>query len=111
MALSAHGIPRDKVFSQKISTRIKARPQFEKALAIARQIKAHAPRCRVIFTVHEMKCLGRDASELTALADHQHPGGPAGPDAAGSAAARYGGNAAGPARPGRSRGNSTTTVW
>ncbi|MFJ3209883.1 recombinase family protein [Streptomyces flaveolus] len=36
----------------------------------AREVKAHAPHCRVIFTVYEMKRLGRDAAELTALADH-----------------------------------------
>ena len=69
-ALAAHGIPRDKVFSEKISTRVRVRPQFEAALLLARQIKAHAPHCRVILTVYEMKRLGRDASELTALADH-----------------------------------------
>jgi DNA invertase Pin-like site-specific DNA recombinase len=32
--------------------------------------KAHAPHCRVILTVYERKRLGRDAAELTALADH-----------------------------------------
>ncbi|MFD9374202.1 recombinase family protein [Streptomyces sp. NPDC059999] len=69
-ALSAHGIERDRIFSEKISTRIRVRPQFEAALATARQIKAHAPHCRVLFTVYEMKRLGRDAAELTALADH-----------------------------------------
>ncbi|MEU7003921.1 recombinase family protein [Nonomuraea sp. NPDC046570] len=69
-ALAAHGIPREKIFSEKISTRVKVRPQFEAALALARQIKAHAPHCRVILTVYEMKRLGRDAAELTALADH-----------------------------------------
>jgi DNA invertase Pin-like site-specific DNA recombinase len=68
--LAAHGIPRDKIFSEKISTRVRVRPQFEAALALARQIKAHAPHCRVILTVNEMKRLGRDAAELTALADH-----------------------------------------
>src|SRR5712692_5528200 len=73
-ALAAHGIPRDKIFSEKISTRVRVRPQFEAALALARQIKAHAPHCRVILTVYEMKRLGRDAAELTALADR---GGPA----------------------------------
>ncbi|MDH6628374.1 hypothetical protein M2271_006207 [Streptomyces sp. LBL] len=46
------------------------RPQFEAALALAREIKAHAPHCRVMLTVYEMKRLGRDAAELTALADH-----------------------------------------
>jgi DNA invertase Pin-like site-specific DNA recombinase len=69
-ALAAHGIDRDKVFSEKISTRVRVRPQFEAALTLARQIKAHAPHCRVILTVYEMKRLGRDAAELTALADH-----------------------------------------
>ncbi|MFB7598838.1 recombinase family protein [Streptomyces sp. NPDC056160] len=69
-ALTAHGIPRDKVFSEKISTRVRVRPQFEQALRTAREIKAHAPHCRVIITVYEMKRLGRDAAELTALADH-----------------------------------------
>ncbi|MEV3927431.1 recombinase family protein [Actinomadura coerulea] len=69
-SLAAHGIDRDKIFSEKISTRVKVRPEFEKALAAARQIKAHAPHCRVILTVYEMKRLGRDAAELTALADH-----------------------------------------
>ncbi|MFI6769248.1 recombinase family protein [Streptomyces sp. NPDC050355] len=58
------------VFSEKDSTRIRVRPQFEAALALARQIKTHAPHCRVIFTVYEMKRLGRDAAELTALANH-----------------------------------------
>ncbi|MER5326918.1 recombinase family protein [Streptosporangium roseum] len=69
-ALAAHGIARDKIFSEKISTRVRVRPQFEAALALAREIKAHAPHCRVIFTVNEMKRLGRNAAELTALADH-----------------------------------------
>ena len=31
-ALAAHGIPRDKIFSEKISTRVRVRPQFEAAL-------------------------------------------------------------------------------
>ncbi|MEU9115998.1 recombinase family protein [Streptomyces sp. NPDC048483] len=53
-----------------VSTRVKVRPKSENALAIARQIEAHAPYCGVILTVYEMKWLGRDAAELTALADH-----------------------------------------
>jgi DNA invertase Pin-like site-specific DNA recombinase len=69
-ALEAHGIGRDKIFSEKISTRERVRPRFEDALTMARQIKAHAPHCHVILTVCEMKRLGRDAAELTALADH-----------------------------------------
>ncbi|MGH8919779.1 MAG: recombinase family protein, partial [Actinomycetes bacterium] len=69
-ALAAHGIPREKIFAEKISTRLRVRPKFEAALEACRQIKAHAPHCRVILTVYEMKRLGRDAAELTALADH-----------------------------------------
>jgi DNA invertase Pin-like site-specific DNA recombinase len=69
-ALAAHGIPRKKIFAEKLSTRVRVRPQFEAALEACRQIKAHAPHCRVILTVYEMKRLGRDSAELTALADH-----------------------------------------
>jgi len=69
-ALAAHGIGRDKIFAEKVSTRVRIRPKFEAALDACRQIKAHAPHCRVILTVYEMKRLGRDAAELTALADH-----------------------------------------
>jgi DNA invertase Pin-like site-specific DNA recombinase len=69
-ALAAHGIPRDKIFAEKVSTRVRVRPKFEAALEACRQIKAHAPHCRVILTVYEMKRLGRDSAELTALADH-----------------------------------------
>ncbi|MFD4861341.1 recombinase family protein [Streptomyces atratus] len=53
-----------------ISTRIKVRPQMEAALTLARQFKEAAPDQAVILTVHEMKRLGRDAAELTALADY-----------------------------------------
>ncbi|MEV8639352.1 recombinase family protein [Streptosporangium sp. NPDC051023] len=69
-ALTAHGIAREKIFAEKVSTRVRVRPEFEKALQACRQIKAHAPHCRVILTVYEMKRLGRDSAELTALADH-----------------------------------------
>ncbi|MDQ0986941.1 recombinase family protein [Streptomyces sp. V2I9] len=69
-ALAGHGIPRDKIFAERISTRIRVRPKFEEAPRTAWEVKAHAPHCRVIFTVYEMKRLGRDAAELTALADH-----------------------------------------
>ncbi|URM92635.1 recombinase family protein [Streptomyces sp. MRC013] len=69
-ALAKHGIPRDKILSEKISTRVRVRPRFEEALRTARDVKGHASRCRVVFTVYEMKRLGRDAAEFTALADH-----------------------------------------
>lgn len=69
-ALASHGIDREKIFTEKVSTRVRVRPRFEAALELCRQIKAHAPHCRVILTVNEMKRLGRDSAELTALADH-----------------------------------------
>ena len=69
-AQRGHGIPRDKIFAEKVSARVRVRPKFEAALDACREIKAHAPHCRVILTVYEMKRLGRDSAELTALADH-----------------------------------------
>lgn len=50
--------------ARRSASRIQVRPRFE----ATRDITAHA-RCRVIFTGYEMKRLGRDAAELTALAD------------------------------------------
>ncbi|WP_255980891.1 recombinase family protein [Streptomyces longispororuber] len=41
-ALVKHGVPRDKVFSEKVSTRVRIRPKFEEALRTAREVKAHA---------------------------------------------------------------------
>ncbi|MFD4792566.1 recombinase family protein [Streptomyces anulatus] len=40
-ALAGHGIPRDKIFAEKISTRVRVRPRFEEALRTAREVKAH----------------------------------------------------------------------
>jgi DNA invertase Pin-like site-specific DNA recombinase len=57
-------------FGNSGSTRVRLRPKFEAALETCRQIKAHDPHCRVILTVYEMKRLGRDSAELTALTDH-----------------------------------------
>ncbi|MFF8506739.1 recombinase family protein [Streptomyces sp. NPDC015492] len=66
-ALAAAGC--DRVFSEKISTRIKVRPKFVAALGFARTIKETVPHQRVIFTVHEMKRLGRGAAELLTIAE------------------------------------------
>ncbi|MFE7244781.1 hypothetical protein [Streptomyces sp. NPDC057580] len=57
------------MFSEKISTRIKVRPEFVKAMDFARTIKKAVPHQRVILTVHEMKRLGRGAAELLAIAE------------------------------------------
>ena len=56
-----------RVFSEKISSRIKVRPELDKALALAREIKQAAPGQPVTLTVHEMKRLARNAAELMAL--------------------------------------------
>ncbi|WP_425465234.1 recombinase family protein [Nonomuraea diastatica] len=59
----------DPIFSEKISSRVKVRPKFAKAMEFARTIKQAVPHQRVIFTVHEMKRLGRGAAELLAIAE------------------------------------------
>ncbi len=48
-------------------SRIKIRPEFENALALASDIKQAAPDQPVILTAHEMKRLARNAGELMAL--------------------------------------------
>ncbi len=57
-----------RIFSEKISSRIKVRPEFEKALTLVRDIKNAAPEQAVILTAHEMKRLARNTAELMALA-------------------------------------------
>jgi DNA invertase Pin-like site-specific DNA recombinase len=59
----------DPIFSEKISTRVKVRPEFVKALEFAQTIKKAVPHQRVILTVHEMKRLGRGAAELLTIAE------------------------------------------
>lgn len=57
-----------RVFSEKISTRVRVRPELENALTLAREIKHAAPDQPVILTVAEMKRLARNAAELMTLA-------------------------------------------
>lgn len=57
-----------KVFSEKISSRIRVRPEFEKALALAYEFRQAAPHQPVILTVHELKRPARNGAELMALA-------------------------------------------
>jgi DNA invertase Pin-like site-specific DNA recombinase len=66
VALRAAGCTR--VFSEKISTRVRVRPELEAALALCRDIKSAAPGQTVIFTVHELKRPARNAAELMTLA-------------------------------------------
>jgi DNA invertase Pin-like site-specific DNA recombinase len=65
-ALRAAGCQR--VFSEKISSRIRVRPEYDNALALARDIKHAAPDQPVLFCVHELKRPARNAAELMALA-------------------------------------------
>ena len=53
-----------RVFSEKISTRIRVRPELQQALRLCRDIKDAAPDQAVILTVREMKRLARNAAEL-----------------------------------------------
>ena len=64
-----------RVFSEKISTRVRVRPELENALALAREIKHAAPDQSVILTVAEMKRLARNASELMTLSAALHADG------------------------------------
>ncbi|WAP55049.1 recombinase family protein [Streptomyces sp. S465] len=52
-----------------------AGPELEKALALARQFKEAAPETPVIFTVHELKRLARNAAELMTLSAELQAGG------------------------------------
>lgn len=56
-----------RVFSEKVSTRVRVRPELENALHLAREIKAAAPQQTVIICVHELKRLARNAAELMTL--------------------------------------------
>lgn len=58
-----------KVFSEKISSRVKKRPEFAAARTYAEELKAIMPEARVLLTVHEMKRLGRGSAELITIAD------------------------------------------
>ncbi|MGX4734665.1 recombinase family protein [Kitasatospora griseola] len=51
----------ERIFSEKISARIRNRPELEKVLKPAYDIKGAAPDQEVILTVHELKRLSRNA--------------------------------------------------
>lgn len=63
------------VFQEQISTRVKIRPELEKALALAHQFKEAPPETPVILTVHELKRLARNAAELMTLSAELQAGG------------------------------------
>ncbi|MEV8371320.1 recombinase family protein [Kribbella sp. NPDC056861] len=64
-----------RVFSEKISTRVKIRPELEKALVPAHDIEQAAPDQSVFVTVHEMERLARNAAELMVLSAQLQAGG------------------------------------
>ncbi|MFI2207663.1 recombinase family protein [Streptomyces sp. NPDC020192] len=68
-SLHEHGITR--VFSEKISTRATKRPELEKAVTLAREIRASG--VRVTLVVHEHKRLGRGI-DLATLAEELKAG-------------------------------------
>jgi DNA invertase Pin-like site-specific DNA recombinase len=63
-SLQAAGVTR--IFAEKISTRAVTRPELDRAVALAREIRASGPA--VTMVVHEHKRLGRGL-ELAALAE------------------------------------------
>ena len=65
-ALQGAGCSR--VFAEKVSTRVKLRPELQNALQLAWEIKAAVPQQTVMVTVHELKRLARNAAELITLA-------------------------------------------
>ncbi|MDJ0362247.1 recombinase family protein [Rhodococcus sp. H29-C3] len=64
-----------RVLSEKVSIRIKIRPELEKALALVHEIKTAAPDQAVILTVHELKRLARNAAETYAPSAQLQSGG------------------------------------
>ncbi|KUN97514.1 recombinase family protein [Streptomyces caeruleatus] len=95
--LDALGPVCKRIIPEKISTRVKTRPELEKALKLAYDIKDAAPDQEVILTAHELKRLARDVAELMilsgrlraagllasvhrALAEAEETGAPAGPE-------------------------------
>ncbi|MEF2530017.1 recombinase family protein [Streptomyces sp. CS62] len=64
-SFAAEGITR--VFSEKISTRVARRPELEKAVALARELRTSG--ARVTLVVHEHKRLGRGIELVTLAQD------------------------------------------
>ncbi|MFI5753172.1 recombinase family protein [Streptomyces sp. NPDC051644] len=62
------------VFHEKVSTRVKVWPQYEKAVAMARRFKELHPNIQVILTVHEFRRLGRGTDLLVTVEDLRKAG-------------------------------------
>jgi hypothetical protein len=61
-----------RICSEKIFTRIKTRPELEKALKLACDLKEAAPEQEVIPSAHELRRPARNAAELMALSGQAH---------------------------------------
>ncbi|MFI7643315.1 recombinase family protein [Nonomuraea sp. NPDC049400] len=61
------GAQYERIFSEKISTRVKVRPELEKVLKLAYDIKEAASDQQVILTLHELNRLARNTAELMTL--------------------------------------------
>ncbi|MFF3159254.1 recombinase family protein [Streptomyces sp. NPDC057910] len=62
------------VFHEKVSTRVKVWPQYEKAVAMAVRFKTLHPGVQVILTVHEFRRLGRGTDLLVTVEDLRKAG-------------------------------------
>ncbi|MFJ9591096.1 recombinase family protein [Streptomyces acidicola] len=62
------------VFHEKVSTRVKVWPEYEKAVAMARRFKRLHPEVQVILTVHEFRRLGRGTDLLVTVEDLRKAG-------------------------------------
>jgi DNA invertase Pin-like site-specific DNA recombinase len=71
--LDALGAARcERIFAEEVGARVKARPELEKALALARDL---APDRPVVLAVHELRRLARNAAELVTTAATLRAGG------------------------------------
>ncbi|MFF9402306.1 recombinase family protein [Streptomyces sp. NPDC014744] len=62
------------VFHEKVSTRVKVWPEYEKAVAMARGFKRLHSTVQVILTVHEFRRLGRGTDLLVTVEDLRKAG-------------------------------------
>ncbi|MBB5109959.1 DNA invertase Pin-like site-specific DNA recombinase [Streptomyces spectabilis] len=62
------------VFHEKVSTRVKVWPEYEKAVALARRFKQLHPNVQVILTVREFRRLGRGTDLLVTVEDLRKAG-------------------------------------
>ncbi|MEU7688623.1 recombinase family protein [Streptomyces spectabilis] len=62
------------VFHEKVSTRVKVWPEYEKAVAMAHRFKERHPDVQVILTVHEFRRLGRGTDLLVTVEELRKAG-------------------------------------